>query len=174
MLASGLIRESEKTGKLYDCFRARVIFPIHNIAGRVVGFAGRIIDNVSGEPKYINSQESIIYNKSHVLYGMQHAFRAIRDADSCNLVEGYTDVIAMHRAGISNTVAACGTSVTEQQLRQIGRYTKRLVMVGDGDSAGTRSMLRAGTIATKLGMRVDNTMLPTQRDPYDIIQHYHV
>ena len=173
MLASGLIRESEKTGKLYDYFRGRVIFPIHNTAGRVVAFAGRITDPASKEPKYINSIETVAYNKSQVLYGMNQAFRGIKERNTCYLVEGYTDVIAMHRAGITNTVAACGTSVTEQQLQLIARYTKKINLVGDGDNAGIKSMMRTGCIALKLGLEVTNVVLPSDQDPYDIIKHYH-
>jgi DNA primase len=172
MLASGLIRESEKTGKLYDYFRGRVIFPIHNTAGRVVAFAGRITDPGSKEPKYINSIETVAYNKSQVLYGMNQAYRGIKERKTCNLVEGYTDVIAMHRAGIANTVAACGTSVTEQQLQLISRYTRKINLVGDGDTAGIKSMMRTGSIALRLGMEVTSVMLPSELDPYDIIQHY--
>jgi DNA primase len=172
-LASGLIRESEKTGKLYDFFRGRIIFPIHNAAGRVIAFAGRITDPQSKEPKYINSTETAAYVKSQALYGMHQAFSAIMGANLCNLVEGYTDVIAMHRAGIRNTVAACGTSVTEEQLRQLSRYSKRILLIGDGDKAGMKSMLRTGSIAIKLGMEVTNCVLPAEQDHYDIIKHYH-
>jgi DNA primase len=172
-LASGLIRESEKTGKLYDFFRSRVIFPIHNLAGRVVAFGGRIIDPASKEPKYINSTETLAYTKSSVLYGLQHAFGALRLVDRCFLVEGYTDVIAMHRGGIANTLAACGTSVTEEHLKLISRYTKNIHLVADGDKAGMKSMVRTGKLAVELGMKVKNTVLPAGQDPFDIIKHYH-
>jgi DNA primase len=172
-LATGLIRESEKTGKLYDFFRNRVMFPIHNLAGRVIGFAGRIIEPGSKEPKYINSPETLVYNKSSVLYGLQHAYNSLRSADRCFLVEGYTDVIAMHRGNITNTLAACGTSVTDEHLRLIGRFTKHIHLVGDGDKAGLKSMARAGEMAIKLGMSVHCTVLPQGQDPYDIIKHYH-
>lgn len=172
-LATGLIRESEKTGKLYDFFRGRVIFPIHNLAGRVIGFAGRIIDPQSKEPKYINSPETLVYNKSSVLYGLHHAFNSLRSANRCFLVEGYTDVIAMHRGGITNTLAACGTSVTDEHLRLISRYTKTIHLVGDGDKAGLKGMTRTGELAIKQGMTVQSTVLPKDQDPFDIIKHYH-
>lgn len=172
-LASGLIRESEKTGKLYDFFRNRVIFPIHNVAGRVIGFAGRIIEPGSKEAKYINSPETLVYNKSTVLYGLQHAYNSLRAADRCFLVEGYTDVIAMHRGGITHTLAACGTSVTDEHLRLIGRYTKTIHLVGDGDKAGLKSMQRTGALALGHGMIVHSTTLPAGQDPFDIVKHYH-
>ncbi len=170
-LASGLIAESEKTGNLYDFFRGRIIFPIHDISGRVVAFGGRAMPG-SKEVKYINSGETALYNKSSLLYGLHLSYNAIRKQNLCNLVEGYTDVIAMHRAGLTNTVAACGTSVTEQQLLIISRYTKNINLVADGDGAGLRSMKRAGAMALKLGFTIFNTLLPEGRDPYDVVIEY--
>lgn len=172
LLASGLIRKSEKTGHLYDYFRNRIIFPIHDISGRIIGFGGRVISSGTKDAKYLNSPESELYDKQRVLYGLHLAHKAMRTQNRCHLVEGYTDVIAMHRAGITNCVASCGTSITEPQLSIISRFTKNINLVSDGDIAGRKSMARTGAMAIKLGISVTNTILPDGADPDTIIKHY--
>ncbi|RYD75720.1 MAG: DNA primase, partial [Sphingobacteriales bacterium] len=110
-------------GKIYDRFRGRVMFPIHNFTGRVIGFGGRTLKTDKNVPKYVNSPESEIYHKSNVLYGLFHAKKAIRDLDNCYLAEGYADVLSVHQAGIENVVASSGTSLTVEQIKLIGRFT---------------------------------------------------
>lgn len=133
----------EKTGltitkdkKSYDRFRGRVVFPIHNLSGRVLGFGGRTLLSDKNIPKYVNSPESEIYNKSRILYGIHLAKSAIIATDNCYLVEGYTDVISLHQSKVENVVASSGTSLTTDQIRLISRYTKNITILYDGDEAG--------------------------------------
>jgi len=170
-LASGLIREHKSRGTLYDFFRGRIIFPIHDLLGRVIAFGGRSLQTDEKVPKYMNSPETPLYSKSNVLYGLNQATHSIREKKSCNLVEGYTDVIALHRIGITNTVGACGTSVTTQQLALIAKYCQHLNIIADGDWAGQKSTLRSGDLALSLGFKVTTTLLP-KGDPDNLVKHF--
>ncbi len=148
-----------------DFFRDRVIFTIHNLTGKVVGFAGRILTKDPKAPKYVNSPESSIYHKSKVLFGAHQARRAIRKEDTCILVEGYTDVISLHQAGIENVVATSGTSLTHDQIQLIRRQTENVLMLFDGDAAGTRAALRGLDMVLEQGLNVKLVMLPEGEDP---------
>lgn len=162
----------EKTGltivrddKQYDRFRLRIIFPIHNISGRVLGFGGRTMSSDDKIPKYVNSPESDIYNKSQVLYGLYFAKSAIIRNDNCYLVEGYMDVISMHQAGIENVVASSGTSLTEEQVRLIKRYTQNVTILYDGDPAGIKASFRGIDMVLEQGMNVRIVLFPDNEDP---------
>lgn len=148
-----------------DFFRNRVIFPIHSLSGKVVAFAGRILQQNTNSPKYLNSPESDIYHKSQTLYGIHLAKRAIRQQDGCILVEGYTDLIALHQAGIENAVASAGTSLTTEQLLLIRRFTPNLHILYDGDPAGISATLRGLDLALELDLNVRITPLPHPEDP---------
>jgi DNA primase len=156
----GLTTSSNK-----DFFRNRVIFPIHNLSGKVVAFAGRILQQNTNSPKYLNSPESDIYHKSQTLYGIHLAKRAIRQQNECLLVEGYTDLIALHQAGIENAVASAGTSLTTEQLLLIRRFTPNLHILYDGDPAGIGAALRGLDLALELDLNVRITPLPHPEDP---------
>jgi DNA primase len=134
LVAAGLVLKRENSS-LHDRFRGRVIFPIHNATGRVIGFGGRALQQEKSA-KYINSPESEIYHKSKVLYGLFFAKKAIREEDNCYLVEGYADVISVHQAGIENVVSSSGTSLTTDQVRMISKLTKNITILYDGDIAG--------------------------------------
>ena len=151
--------------KIYDRFRGRIIFPIHNISGKVIAFAARILVSASNQPKYINSPETIIYHKSDVLYGLYQAKQKIKQTDNCFLVEGYTDVIALHKAGIENVVASSGTSLTESQIQLISRFTNHVAVLFDGDAAGIRAALRNIDKIIEKGLHVKAILLPTGEDP---------
>ncbi|NJO69286.1 MAG: DNA primase, partial [Bacteroidetes bacterium] len=143
MLKAGLIKKKEDSqNSYYDVFRGRVMFPIHNLTGKVIAFGGRILKTDKKFAKYLNSPESEIYHKSKVLYGIYQARKAIMQVDKCYLVEGYTDVISMHQAGIENVVASSGTSLTEDQIRLIRRFTFNVTILYDGDAAGIKASLR--------------------------------
>lgn len=163
MVNSGLT--IEKDGKLFDRFRARVIFPIHNLSGRVIGYGGRILTSDKKKPKYVNSPESDIYNKSKVLYGIYFAKSAIIKNDNCLLVEGYTDVISLHQAGIENVVSSSGTSLTTDQIRLIKRYTSNITILYDGDEAGLKASFRGIDMILEQGMNVKIVMFPEGEDP---------
>ncbi len=137
---TGLSIRNEEKNSSYDRFRGRVMFPIHNLSGRVIGFGGRILKTDPKSPKYVNSPESEIYHKSDVLYGAYFAKKAIRDQDNCFLVEGYTDVVSLHQSGIENVVASSGTSLTSGQIRLIARFTKNITILFDGDTAGVKAV----------------------------------
>ncbi len=128
---------------LYDTFRGRVIFPIHNLSGRVLGFGGRIMTSDKKRPKYINSAESEIYHKSKALYGIYFAKSPMASKDNCYLVEGYTDVISLHQAGIQNVIATSGTALASDQIRMIRRYTPNVTLLFDGDPAGIKAAFRS-------------------------------
>ena len=162
----------EKTGLtikrddwLRDRFAGRVIFPIHNIAGRVIAFGGRILKEDKNTAKYLNSPESEIYHKSKVLYGIFQAKREITKTDRCYLVEGYTDVISMHQAGIENVVASSGTALTVDQIRLIKRFTSNITIIYDGDEAGIKASLRGIDLVLEEGMNVKVLLLPNGEDP---------
>ncbi len=154
-----------KDEKMYDRFRSRVIFPIHSQAGRVIGFGGRILSSDKSKAKYVNSPESEIYNKSKVLYGIAFAKNAIAANDMCYLVEGYTDVISMHQAGIQNVVASSGTSLTVDQIKLIKRYTPNITILYDGDPAGIKASFRGIDMILEQGMNVKVVLFPDGEDP---------
>jgi DNA primase len=154
-----------KEGRSYDRFRGRVMFPIHNISGRILGFGGRTLLKDDNVPKYVNSPESDIYNKSQILFGLYFAKNAIIKSDNCNLVEGYTDVISLHQAGIENVVASSGTSLTEEQIRLIKRYTPNITILYDGDPAGIKASFRGIDMVLEQGMNVRIVLFPDGEDP---------
>jgi DNA primase len=153
-----------------DFFRDRVLFPIHNLSGKVVGFGGRILKRDAKAPKYLNSPETEVYNKSRTLYGAHFARQAIRQLDQCLLVEGYTDVISLHQAGIRNVVATSGTALTVDQIRLIQRLTENVVLLYDGDPAGIRAALRGVDLILEQNMNVRIVVLPEGQDPDSFVQ----
>ena len=164
LVKTGLTIEREDK-KRYDRFRARVIFPVYNLSGRVVGFGGRILTKEENKPKYVNSPESVIYNKSNVLYGLNLAKSEIVRQDKCYLVEGYTDVISMYKAGFENVVASSGTALTPDQIRLIKRFTKNITILYDGDQAGIMASFRGIDLILEQGMNVRIIMFPPDEDP---------
>lgn len=168
---TGLVIKNDK-GRIYDRFRTRVIFPIHNFTGRVIGFGGRTLKADKSIPKYVNSPESDIYHKSNVLYGLFQAKKAIRDLDNCFLVEGYADVLAVHQAGVENVVASSGTSLTTEQIRLIGRFTKSVCILYDGDAAGIKASLRGLDMILEEGLDVKVVLFPDGDDPDSYIQKH--
>ena len=160
---AGLVKKSEKGW--YDFYRGRVIFPIHNITGRIIGFGGRTLRTDKKVAKYFNSPESEIYNKSKVLYGMYQGKNSIIKEDCCFLVEGYTDVISMHKADVKNVVASSGTSLTEGQIRLIKRFTNNIVILYDGDAAGINASFRGIDLVLKEGLSVRVVVFPENEDP---------
>jgi DNA primase len=163
----------EKTGLVafyendvaHDRFRGRVIFPIHTLSGKVAAFGGRILKKNEKTAKYVNSPESEIYHKSNELYGIYFARNAIRKNDKCYLVEGYTDVISMHQAGLDNVVASCGTALTQGQIRMIHRLTNNITVLYDGDSAGIGAAIKGIDLFLEEGMNVKVLLLPDGEDP---------
>ncbi len=156
---------TEKQVKLFDRFSGRVMFPVHNISGRVIAFGGRILGSDKKVAKYINSPETEIYHKSNVLYGLYFAKKAILAKDSCFLVEGYTDVISLFQAGVENAVASSGTSLTVEQIRLIHRYTKNITILYDGDNAGIKASFRGIDLILEEGMNVKVLLFPDGEDP---------
>lgn len=161
----GLSIKSERDGHPFDRFRDRVIFPVHNISGRVVAFGGRILGTNKNVGKYLNSPESIIYSKKNELYGLYFAKRAIQQQDVAIMVEGYTDVISMHQAGVENVVASSGTSLTTEQIRLLKRFTKNITVIYDGDSAGIHASIRGIDMILSEGLNVRVVSLPEGEDP---------
>lgn len=155
------IREDEPM----DNYRGRIIFPVHNQSGKVLGFGARLIKNNDKAPKYINTPENEIYVKSKILYGSYFARMAIDKADECLLVEGYTDVVSLHQAGIENVVASGGTSLTPDQLRLIKKYTNNLTIIYDGDNAGVKAALRGLDLALEQSLNVRLVLIPDKEDP---------
>lgn len=168
LLKTGL--SSGDDTKIYDRYRGRVIFPIHNLSGKVVGFGGRVLSGEKTHAKYVNSPESEIYNKSETLYGIHFARPAIARNDNCILVEGYFDVISMHQAGIENVVASSGTSLTVGQIRLIKRFTKNITMLYDGDLAGIHAAVRGTDMVLEEGMNVRVVTLPPEDDPDSFVR----
>lgn len=162
---AGLLIRKEDGNKKYDRFRGRVIFPVHNLAGKVIAFGARILTKEKDQPKYINSPETEIYHKSHVLYGLYQAKNAIRKEGFCYLVEGYTDVISMHQAGIENVVASSGTALTEDQIKMMRRFSENVTVLYDGDPAGIKAALRGIDLVLKGGLNVRIVLLPDGEDP---------
>lgn len=154
-----------KEDRHFDFFRGRVIFPIHSVSGRVLGFGGRTLITDKKVAKYFNSPESIIYNKSEILYGLYHSKGDIIKYDQCYLCEGYTDVIAMYQAGIQNVVASSGTSLTKEQIRLVKRYTKNMTILYDGDAAGIKASFRGIDLILEEGMNVKVVLFPEGEDP---------
>ena len=166
LLKSSLIAESEKNKSLYDFFRNRLIFPIHDQFGRPVAFAGRSYPwEKEKTAKYVNSPETPVYNKSRTLYGLCFARKAIAEKGVANIVEGYLDVISMHMAGYCNTVAPCGTALTEDQVSLLKKYTGQVNLVYDADKAGWKAVARNSLMFLREGFRVSVTMLPDTEDP---------
>lgn len=170
LLKIGLASGSED--RMYDKYQGRVIFPIHNLTGKVIGFGARILSGDKTKAKYLNSPESEIYNKSQTLYGIYFAKNEISRLDECILVEGYADVLSMHQAGIENTVASSGTSLTTEQIRLISRYTKNITILYDGDNAGIHAALRGTDMILEEGMNVRIVLLPPDEDPDSFVQHH--
>jgi DNA primase len=160
---AGLSKSNERGS--FDFFRGRVMFPIHSISGRVLGFGGRTLKSDKNVAKYFNSPESIIYNKSQILYGIHFAKNAIVKYDNCFLVEGYTDVISLHQTGIENVVASSGTSLTQDQIRLIKRYTNNITILYDGDAAGIKASFRGIDLILTEGLNVKVVLFPDGDDP---------
>ena len=155
----------ERDGQLFDNYRGRIIFPIQNQSGKIIGFGARVIGSSDRGPKYINTPENELYIKSRILYGSFFARHPIDKFDECFLVEGYTDVTAMHQAGIENVVASGGTSLTIDQLRLIKKYTNNLTIIYDGDAAGVKAALRGLDLAIEEGLNVQMVLIPDKEDP---------
>ncbi|MFO7997859.1 MAG: DNA primase [Bacteroidales bacterium] len=154
-----------KDHQMYDTFRGRIVFPIHNLSGRVLGFGARILGSEKNKPKYINSAESDIYHKSKVLYGLFFAKSAMAAQDNCYLVEGYTDVISMHQAGIENVIASSGTALSGDQVKLIRRYTSNITLLFDGDPAGIKAAFRGIDMILEEGLNVRIVLFPDGEDP---------
>lgn len=163
LLKTGLV--VNRNDELLDNYRGRIIFPIHNNTGKVIGFGARVIGKVDKAPKYINTPENEIYVKSRILYGAYFARQSIDKLDECLLVEGYTDVVSLHQAGIENVVASGGTSLTTDQLRLIKKYTNNLTIIYDGDSAGIKAALRGLDMALEESLNVKLVLIPDKEDP---------
>jgi DNA primase len=159
----GLVKSKENRN--FDFFRGRVIFPIHSVTGRVLGFGGRTLTNDKKVAKYFNSPESIIYNKSEILYGLYYAKSDIIKYDNCFLVEGYTDVISLNQAGLTNVVSSSGTSLTKEQIKLIRRYTQNITILYDGDAAGIKASFRGIDLILSEGMNVRVVLFPDGDDP---------
>lgn len=159
--------------RYFDRFKGRVIFPIHNVSGRIVGFGARILTSDKTIAKYLNSPESEIYHKSRILYGLYQSRKAIGDADNCLLVEGYTDVISLHQAGIQNVVASSGTSLTTEQIRLIKRFTLNITILYDGDPAGIKASFRGIDMILSEGMNVRILLFPDNDDPDSFARKHH-
>ncbi len=166
---AGLIKVKEGRNP-YDFFRARVMFPIHNLSGKVVAFGGRIMTKDPKQAKYINTAETDIYTKGQLVYGIYQAKTEIRKKDACYLVEGYTDVLGLYQAGISNVVASSGTALTKEQVRLIHRFTENIILIYDGDNAGIKAALRGVDIMLDEGMDVKVVILPDGEDPDSFVR----
>jgi DNA primase len=167
---AGLVIERKDGSGYYDRYRNRVIFPLFSHIGKVLGFAGRILDGDSDQPKYINSPETKVYHKKEVLYGLYQGKRSIRKEEEVLLVEGYTDVISLYQAGIQNVVASSGTALTPEQVQMLDRYAKRVLMLYDADEAGGRAAVRAMDLALEEGMGAYAVELPDGEDPDSYVQ----
>ncbi|MFN2437737.1 MAG: DNA primase, partial [Chitinophagaceae bacterium] len=165
---SGLI--VQRNDQLVDNYRDRIIFPIHNNSGKIIGFGARLIKSNDKAPKYINTPENELYVKSKILYGMYFARQSLDKNNECLLVEGYTDVLSLHQAGIENVVASGGTSLTQEQLRLIKKYTKNLTIIYDGDTAGVKAALRELHMALEEGLNVKLVLIPDGEDPDSYLQ----
>jgi len=173
LIETGLSIELDNPkGALLDRFRGRVIFPIHDVSGRIAGFGGRILRTDKKTAKYLNSPESEIYHKSKFLFGIYFAKQAIVKADECYLVEGYTDVLSMHQAGLENVAASSGTALTQEQIRMVRRYTPNLTILYDSDPAGIKASFRGIDMALEEGMNVRVVLFPEGEDPDSFSQKH--
>lgn len=172
LTATGLAGISQRDNSLYDRFRGRVIFPIHSVSGRVVGFGARTMRTDKTLAKYVNSPESVIYKKNQELYGFFQAKSAIAKADKCIMVEGYLDVISMHQAGVENVVASSGTSLTEGQIRAVRRFSDNVTLIYDADTAGIKASLRGIRLLLAEKMNVKVLSLPAGEDPDSFAQSH--
>ncbi len=163
LVKTGLTIQNEE--RIFDRFSGRVMFPIHSLSGQVLGFGGRILKADPKSAKYLNSPESEIYHKSRILYGMYQARKSITQEDRCYLVEGYTDVMSLHEAGIENVVASSGTSLTVEQVRLIKRFTPNITILYDGDAAGIKASIRGIDLVLEEGLNVRIVLLPDKEDP---------
>ena len=170
LLKVGLTKKTENN-KLFDFYRGRVIFPIHNTMGKIVGFGGRTLKKDDKIAKYFNSPESEIYHKSNILYGFYFAKKAIRAKDNVYLVEGYTDVISLYQAGIQNVVASSGTALTEGQIKIILSQTQNITILYDGDKAGIKAALRGVDMLLPTGLNVQVVLLPDGEDPDSFVKN---
>ena len=170
LISSGLT--IQKGEKLFDRFKGRVMFPIHSMSGRVMGFGGRILKQDKQSAKYVNSPESEVYQKSKVLYGLFQAKQHIAKESNCYLVEGYTDVIQMHQAGIQNVVSSSGTALTSDQVRLVRRLTNTITLLFDGDAAGLRAAMRGVDIILEAGMQVSICTFPEGEDPDSFVRNH--
>jgi DNA primase len=164
LVKAGLVKKNEQ-GKTYDAYRGRVMFTIHGHTGKVIAFAGRQLKKDDKSAKYVNSPETLLYHKSNELYGLFYAKNAIRQNDFVYLVEGYTDVISMHQAGIENVVASSGTSLTENQIKLIKRHTENVTVLYDGDAAGIKASMRGIDMLLEQGLNVKVVPFPDGEDP---------
>jgi DNA primase len=163
LVKTGLSIQHEE--KVFDRFAGRVMFPIHSLSGQVLGFGGRVLKTDAKTAKYLNSPESEIYHKSRILYGIYQARKMITQEDRCYLVEGYTDVLSLHEANVENVVASSGTSLTQEQVRLIKRFTQNITILYDGDAAGIKASLRGIDLVLEEGMNVKIVLLPDNDDP---------
>jgi DNA primase len=163
LVKTGLSIQNED--RIFDRFAGRVMFPIHSLSGQVLGFGGRILKKDPKSAKYLNSPESEIYHKSRILYGIYQARKQISQDDKCYLVEGYTDVMSLHEAGVENVVASSGTSLTQEQVRLIKRFTQNITILYDGDAAGIKASIRGIDLVLEEGMNVKIVLLPDGEDP---------
>jgi DNA primase len=170
LIKAGLTKQGDNN-KTRDFYKGRVVIPIHNLSGKVIGFGGRILVKSDNAPKYINTPETDVYQKSKVLYGMYQARKGIRKENYCLLVEGYTDVISLFQGGVDNVVASSGTSLTEDQVKQIKKFTDHLVILYDGDAAGVKAALRGLDIALEQGLNIKLVLLPHGEDPDSYIRN---
>ena len=172
LLSTGLSLKSDRDGSLFDRFRDRVMFPVHNISGRVVAFGGRTLRTDKKVAKYQNSPESEIYSKTREIYGLFFAKKAIQQQDFAIMVEGYTDVISMHQSGVENVVSSSGTSLTTEQIRLLNRFTKNITVMYDGDAAGIKASIRGIDMILREGMNVRIVLLPPEHDPDSFAQSH--
>lgn len=167
----GLIGKNN-SGKLFDKFSSRIIFPIFSPNGRVIAFAGRILDSAEASAKYLNSPESLIYHKGRILYGLSHAKDEIRRLDKAIIVEGYMDLISLYQNGIKNVVAVSGTALTEEQVQLLSRYTKNIVLLFDADTAGIKASMRSIELLLKKDLEIKIVSLPKDEDPDSFINNF--
>ena len=170
LLSTGIVKMRDG-GEVYDIFRGRVVVPICDMRGKVIGFGGRAIVK-DALPKYINSPESPVFSKRSVLYGVDKAKREIVEKDEAIIVEGYFDLIALHAAGIKNSVATLGTSVTEEQISRLRNYTENITLMLDGDEAGVKSALRLITLFAEMGINGTMVVLPEGHDPDSFVRQH--
>lgn len=170
LLELGLITQNKQKNSCYDTFRNRVIFPIFSVGGQVVGFGGRTLQNDDQTPKYLNSSESKLFEKSKLLYGLHAAKNEIRRMETAILVEGYMDVLALHQAGMTNAVASCGTSLTRYQAKVLHHYTKRVLFMYDADRAGQKSMMSGIDILLSENVTPYVIILPAGDDPDSFVR----